>query len=418
MVQHNVLIVGGGARESALGLAFRRAPSVDRVYVAPGNQAMKLLGLDPVPIAVDDFDRLLDFARGHVDLTFVGPEVPLVGGIVDAFMAAGQQIFGPHQRLAQLEGSKGFAKAFMQRHGIPTARSVVTHTLTEAQAAMREFGAPVVVKADGLAAGKGVRVAATIAEAEAALDGLYRQGADATVVVEEYLTGQEASVMTLFAGTHFVTLPLSQDHKRRFNGDAGPNTGGMGAISPAPQFGATAAAEAQAIVQRTITGIHADGLDGCGVLYTGLMFTADGPRVLEYNVRLGDPETQVLLPQIKDDLYVTITNLMAGQQPQLHLNGQTYSAVVLAHPGYPATSRPPLAFKVPATPELGQWLPAAVEYGDNGWQSSGGRVATVVGAGDNIQTATKLVYQLVDQLAGELAFREDIGYHALMEPVR
>ncbi|WP_054751009.1 phosphoribosylamine--glycine ligase [Lacticaseibacillus thailandensis] len=409
----NVLVIGSGARESALGVAFKRSPRVEHVYVAPGNEGMQLRGLEPVALDVLDFAGLVAFARKHVDLTFVGPEVPLVAGIVDYFTAAHLRIFGPHQALAQLEGSKAFAKDFMARHGIPTARAVLVHDADAARAQVRTMGVPVVLKADGLAAGKGVQIVTTTAAADQAIALVYQQQVDAPLLVEEYLRGEEASVMTLFAGQHWVMLPLSQDHKRRFNGDTGPNTGGMGAISPAPQFDATAVQQAQNIVTRTINGIHAEGLDGCGVLYTGLMFTAAGPRVLEYNMRLGDPETQVLLPQLTDDFFSVIMQLLDGQQPRLHLDGRTYCGVVLVHPGYPATSQPPVAVMTPLVASLNHWLPAAVRQVNGQWQSSGGRVVTVVGSGADARAAVRATYQLVAPWADALAYREDIGVHAL-----
>lgn len=409
----NVLVVGSGAREAAIGLKFLQSPQVEHVYVAPGNDGMTTLGLDIVPIDVMAFDALTAFARDNkVDLTFVGPEQPLVGGIVDAFEAADQRVFGVNQALAQLEGSKTFAKHFMQQADLPTARAKHVASLAEALAVLADWGTPIVIKADGLAAGKGVVVALKPAEAETALHQLYAKHADAPALMESYLTGEEASVMAFFAGDRSVILPLSQDHKRRFNGDSGPNTGGMGAISPAAQFTSKQQAAAQDLMRRTIAAFSPAGLSGHGVVYMGLMFTPDGPKILEYNMRLGDPETQVLLPQIKGDFYALITALLTGETPALQLDGLTYVGVVLSHPAYPAASQPALPIVPPVAALLAThgWIPAAVSRATDGTlRTAGGRVLTLLAAGDDAQAAQQNAYALVQQFAGELAYRDDIG---------
>lgn len=411
----NVLVVGSGAREAAIGTAFLASPQVDTVYVAPGNDGMTLLGLTPLDMDLMDFAGLSNFAKTHVDLTFVGPEQPLVAGIVDAFNAAGQPVFGVNRELAQLEGSKTFAKHFMQRHNLPTARAEHVDSLEAATKVLADWGAPIVVKADGLAAGKGVFVAQTVDAARSALQKLYAADAHAPALIEEFLSGQEASVMAFFSGAQSVILPLSQDHKRRFNGDLGPNTGGMGAVSPASQFSAAETARAHQLMAQTVSALEDEGMHGCGVIYMGLMFTADGPRILEYNMRLGDPETQVLLPQIQNDFYALIQDLLAGKQPKLQIDGKTYVGVVLSHPSYPAASQPALPVATPSAQLLADngWVPAAVKKTADGLRSSGGRVLTLVASGTTPAAARSAVYACVHQYAGELAYRDDIAVRTL-----
>lgn len=404
----DVLIIGRGSRESALGRAFLRANR--QVYVAPGNPGMRLVGLTPVAIDEMAFDQLVDFARAHDLFTFVGPEAPLAAGIVDAFTAAGLPVFGPHKRLAQLESSKTFAKVFMHRHEIPTATATVVHNLADARAALAKFGVPLVIKADGLAAGKGVTVALDLPTAEHAITSLYAAEKRATVVLEDYLDGEEVSVMALFNGSDRVILPLSQDHKRRFDGDIGPNTGGMGAIAPAPQFGPEVTAQAEVIVDQTLAGMVADGIAGCGVLYVGLMITKKGPMVLEYNLRFGDPETQVLLPQIQNDLLAVLQGLAEHHVETLQLDGRTYVGVVLAHPGYPTDTKPALPVVTPL--DASDWEPAGMVEQDGELFTAGGRIATVVAGGVDLRQAQQAVYRRVTALAGELAYRKDIGWHA------
>jgi phosphoribosylamine---glycine ligase len=335
-----VLIIGGGARESALALKFKQSPQVDHVYVAPGNPAMTLLGVDPINIDDNDFTKLIDFAETHqIDLTFVGPEVPLAAGIVDAFQAADQPIFGVTKKVAQLEASKTFAKDFMARHQLPTAASKTVHNAIDAHAEAATMGLPLVLKKDGLAAGKGVVIAQDGETLDETIEKMYADHPDATVLLEQYLAGEEASVMALFNGEKRVVLPLSQDHKRRFANDRGPNTGGMGAISPLPQFNDDQVTAAHQLVDATLKGMQADGLDGQGVMYIGLIFTPDGPKILEYNMRFGDPETQVLLPQITNDFYQLISDLLANRQPSLTLSDKAYACFVAVNPAYPSSSR-------------------------------------------------------------------------------
>ncbi|WP_225046978.1 phosphoribosylamine--glycine ligase [Lacticaseibacillus kribbianus] len=412
----NVLVIGAGARESALGRAFLASPQVQAVYVAPGNAGMALIGLTPVAIDAMDFPALIAFAKAHVALTFVGPEQPLTAGICDAFQAAGLAVFGPKRALAQLEGSKQFAKAFMARHDLPTAAATVVHDLAAGQAALAGHRLPVVIKADGLAAGKGVVVCSDLPAAQAALARAYAADPAATVLIEDYLAGQEASVLAMFNGTTRVLFPLAQDHKRRLAGDAGPNTGGMGAISPAPQFTAAQQAQAAALVDATLAGAVTDGLDGCGVIYLGLMFTVDGPKLLEYNVRFGDPETQVLLTQVQNDFYQLTVDLLAGHAQPLVLDGRTYCGVVAVHPDYPGDTSRPLPVATPDQAALDYWLPAGVAGTQGALTTAGGRVFTVVGAGPNLAHAQLQAYARVAPLLGELAMRQDIGAKGLRQP--
>lgn len=408
----NVLVIGQGGRESTIGRAFLHSSQVGQVFVAPGNAGMALIGLTPVAIGEDQTDKLIAFAKAHVALTFVGPEQPLAGGLVDAFNAAGLPVFGPTQALAQLESSKTFAKAFMARHQLPTAQALTVHSLTEAQTALTQFGAPIVIKADGLAAGKGVTVALTVPEARTALRALYARDAHAAVLLEEYLQGEEASVLAMFNGDARVLFPLAQDHKRRFDDDRGPNTGGMGAYSPTPQFNAEQRRAAADLVDQTLAGMVADGMSGCGVLYVGLMFTSTGPKILEYNLRFGDPETQVLLPQVQNDFYQLTLDLLAGVAEPLVLDGQTYCAVVAVDPAYPKAGRAyPLV--VPDATQRQYWVPAGVAKADSGLVSAGGRIFAVIGAGADLAAAEHQAYTRLKPLQGALSVRSDIGAKGL-----
>lgn len=406
-----VLIIGSGARESALGQAFLASPQVTAVYVAPGNAGMPLLGLTPVAITEEQTAALVAFAA-DVDLTFVGPEQPLAAGLVDAFQAAGRPVFGPTQKVAQLESSKQFAKAFMAAHHLPTAAVKVAHSQREAIAAAAMMSLPLVIKVDGLAAGKGVTIATNPETVQATLAALYAADAQAPVLLEEYLSGQEASVLAMFNGTKRVLFPLAQDHKRRFAGDTGPNTGGMGAISPAPQFSTAQQAQAAALVDQTLAGMVADGLTSTGVLYVGLMFTSHGPKILEYNLRFGDPETQVLLPQVTNDFYQLTLDLLAGQAPALTLNGQTYCGVVAVNPAYPQ-SGPALPLVRPTADQCGYWIPAGVAKQGDTLVSHGGRIFTVIGSGADLAAAQREAYARMAPLQGPLAVRDDIGAKGL-----
>ncbi len=340
-----VLVIGSGGREHALAWQAARSADVEQVFVAPGNAGTAAEpGVENVPIAASDFDGLLEFARERgVDLTIVGPEDPLVGGIVDRFSEAGLACFGPTAAAAQLEGSKSFAKEFMSRHGIPTAAWGKFTEVGPAVEFIRKQGAPIVVKADGLAAGKGVIVASTTAQAEAAVRDMLAGNAFGEaghlVVIEEFLVGEEASFIVMADGKNILELATSQDHKARDNGDTGPNTGGMGAYSPAPVVDdAMHRRVMNEVIRPTIEGMAADGAPFTGFLYAGLMISPEGdPKVLEYNVRFGDPETQPILMRLKSSLPALCLAAVRGQldRQQAAWDPRACLGVVMAAGGYP-----------------------------------------------------------------------------------
>ncbi|MBK5930288.1 phosphoribosylamine--glycine ligase [Halochromatium salexigens] len=341
----NTLIIGAGGREHALAWKIAQSPQAERVFVAPGNGGTLVeTGVENVDLDPTDAEALIDFARDQqIDLCLIGPEAPLVAGVSDALVAAGLRCCGPSQQAAQLEGSKDFAKAFMQRHGIPTAAYRTFEGREQALAYLDQVGAPVVVKADGLAAGKGVVVAETLAEARAAVEAMLGQGrfgeAGARVVIEDKLLGEEVSFIVLVSGEQVLPLATSQDHKARDEGDRGPNTGGMGAYSPAPIV--TPALEQRImreVIEPTVAGLRAEGLPYVGFLYAGLMIGADGaPRVLEYNCRLGDPETQPILMRLESDLLELCLAATGGRLPEVEARWRDQAAlgVVMAAGGYP-----------------------------------------------------------------------------------
>lgn len=315
-----VLVIGSGAREHAIAHTLLRGASVDEVTVAPGNPGMELdEGIRTLQLNPSNQAALIDFVRNNdYDWVFVGPEVPLIEGIVDAFKEAGIKAFGPSKAAAQIEGSKDFAKQLMERHGIPTAAYRTFDDLASAMLYVQEHGAPIVIKADGLAAGKGVTVAMDEDTAIAALNDIFvdhRFGsAGAKVVIEDFLDGQEFSLMSFVNGTEFWPMPISQDHKRAYDDDKGPNTGGMGAYSPVPQIGDDVVQQAiETIVKPTVEAMAAEGTPFTGILYAGLIATQDGPKVIEFNARFGDPETEVVLPKLTSDLGAGITAILNGE---------------------------------------------------------------------------------------------------------
>ena len=420
----DILLIGGGGREHALARALCRSPRVARVHVAPGNGGTDgdLDGrIHNVPLPADDLDGLLAFARTRgIGLTVVGPEAPLVAGIVDRWAAAGLRCFGPSRAAAQLEGSKAFAKAFMQRHGIPTARSGTFTTVEPALAWIDAASFPVVVKASGLAAGKGVILPETRDEAGAAvramIDGGAFGGAGAEVVVEERLVGEEVSLMALCDGTTAVSLPPARDHKRALDGDLGLNTGGMGAFAPTPALtGAALEAVERDVMQKTVDGMAAEGVPYRGVLYAGLMLTVDGPRVLEFNCRFGDPETQVVLPLLDADLLDAFDACIDGTliDTRLTVSKDAAATVVLASGGYPREYVKGLTIDgIPAADALegATVYHAGTRRVAEGWQTSGGRVLAVTGRGADLKDALRRAYAGIDRIAFEGAHhRTDIG---------
>jgi len=419
-----VLVVGNGGREHALAWKLAQSPKVQRVYVAPGNGGTALdAALRNVPIT--DLVALADFAANEaIALTVVGPEAPLAAGIVDLFRSRGLRVFGPTRAAAQLESSKAFAKDFMQRHGIPTA---LYASFTEAAAAhehVTRHGAPIVVKADGLAAGKGVVVATTLEEAHAAINFMLDGQPGARVVIEDFMAGEEASFIVVSDGKTVLPLATSQDHKRIGDGDTGPNTGGMGAYSPAPVVTPNVHARAmQDIVLPTIAGMAADGLPFSGFLYAGLMIDGAGnPRVVEFNARLGDPEAQVLLMRLKSDLFELLMAATASaEQPglnsiELQWDRRIALGVMVAAQGYPGSVRKGDAIAgLPAASDDAVVFHAGTErHADGALVTSGGRVLCVTALGDSVKTAQQRAYAELAPIRFEgMQFRSDIGHRAL-----
>jgi phosphoribosylamine---glycine ligase len=422
-----ILIVGGGGREHAMAWKAARSPLASRVFVAPGNAGTaREPGCENIPIDAADIRKLADFAaQEDIGLTIVGPEVPLVAGIVDEFTARGLKCFGPSAACARLEGSKAFSKAFFARHGIPTAAWGDFHEVDAACAYIRSRGAPIVVKADGLAAGKGVVVAATVEEAEAAvrdmLSGNRFGDAGARVVVEEFLAGEEASFITMVDGAHILPLASSQDHKARDDGDQGPNTGGMGAYSPAPVVDAALHDRIMnEVMLPTVRGLAADGTPYTGFLYAGIMVAADGtPRVLEFNCRFGDPETQPILFRMKSDLVALCLAGIDGRLDTAECAWDPRAAlgVVLAAAGYPDDYRkgdPISGLDADAGQDDVKIFHAGTRLSGDDVVTSGGRVLCAVALGANVAEAQRKAYELASQIRWEGAFcRRDIGWRAL-----
>ena len=422
----NVLIIGGGGREHALAWKAAQSPRAQTVYVAPGNAGTaREPGVENVPVAADDLEGLVAFARDHdVGLTIVGPEAPLVAGVVDAFQAAGLPCFGPSREAAALEGSKAFTKDFLARHRIPTADYATFTQVDEALAYIRRRGAPLVVKADGLAAGKGVVVARTEEQAEAAVRTMLSEGtfgdAGSRVVIEECLEGEEASFIVMVDGEHVLPLATSQDHKARDDGDTGPNTGGMGAYSPAPVVTeALHRRVMEAVIEPTVRGMAADGHPYTGFLYAGLMIGADGtPRVLEYNCRFGDPETQPIMLRLQSDLVAlcqaALDDGLGGQT--VHWDPRPAVGVVMAAGGYPGTYRKGDVIEglpqqeVPDT----KVFHAGTAERDGQVLTSGGRVLCACALGDSVAAARDRAYQLVRSIRFDgMFYRTDIGHRAV-----
>ncbi len=416
-----VLVIGGGGREHALAWKLAQGERVQTVYVAPGNGGT---ATDPrlknVPLT--DPAALADFCQAEkVALTVVGPEAPLAAGVVDLFRARGLRIFGPTQGAAQLESSKAFAKAFMQRHGIPTALYATFTDAAVAHAHVDRHGAPIVVKADGLAAGKGVVVAMTAAEAHEAIDHMLTKVGE-RVVIEDFMAGEEASFIVLCDGRHVLALATSQDHKRVGEGDTGPNTGGMGAYSPAPVVTPNVHARVMhEIILPTIAGMAKDGVPFSGFLYAGLMIDAQGqPRTVEFNCRLGDPEAEVILMRLKSDLFEVLMRATDPAGPgldgvELQWDRRTALGVVVAAHGYPASPRKGdvITGVVTGTPEL-QVFHAGTELQDGVLRSSGGRVLCVTALGDSVRVAQQRALDAVQQLRLDGAhWRRDIGHRAI-----
>jgi len=433
-----VLLVGAGAREHALALALLRSPQVAHVLVAPGNAGLEHEALrDPRIVRVVDIEddpdapmsaaaRLLSepadllavALRYGVDLTIIGPEGPLAAGVVDQFHAVGRRVFGPTRAAAEIETSKAFSKAFMQRHQIPTARGEAFTRYEDARGALPSFALPVVLKASGLAAGKGVFICDTRAIAEDVLwrmmEGAELGAAGREVVIEEHLAGREVSLMAFSDGTTFRTLPAARDHKRLGDGDVGPITGGMGAFAPVPDVGPELIAEIErSILAPAIAGLASEGRPFVGVLFAGCMLTADGPRCLEFNARFGDPEAQAILPLITSDLVTVIDGCIDGRldEVELTLDAGATVAVVLAAPGYPGNVQPGSAIKGLAEARAHAAIFAAgVDRLSSGYAAVGGRVLTVVGTGPDLSSARVDAYRAIAAITIEgMQYRRDIG---------
>ncbi|HGM7061449.1 TPA: phosphoribosylamine--glycine ligase [Serratia marcescens] len=422
----NILIIGNGGREHALAWKAAQSPLADKVYVAPGNAGTALeANLENVAIAATDISALVAFAQSHdIGLTIVGPEAPLVIGVVDAFQAAGLKIFGPSQAAAQLEGSKAFTKDFLARHRIPTAEYENFTEVEPALAYVRRKGAPIVIKADGLAAGKGVIVAMTLQEAEEAVRDMLAGNAfgDAghRIVVEEFLDGEEASFIVLVDGENVVPMATSQDHKRVGDGDTGPNTGGMGAYSPAPVVTDEIHRRAMdQVIWPTVRGMAAEGNTYVGFLYAGLMIAADGqPKVIEFNCRFGDPETQPIMLRLRSDL---VELCLAGAEGRLNEKSSDWDerpalGVVLAAGGYPGDYRNGEVIQGLPQQESadGKVFHAGTRLQGNDVVTSGGRVLCVTALGDTVAQAQQRAYQLAEGIEWPGSFcRKDIGYRAI-----
>ena len=422
----NILIIGGGGREHALAWKVAQSPLAKKVFVAPGNAGTaREPGLTNVPIAVDQIDALVTFAKeNQIGLTIVGPEAPLVLGVVDAFREEGLPCFGPTQAAAQLEGSKAFCKDFMARHHIPTAAYQTFTEVAPAVAYIKAQGAPIVVKADGLAAGKGVVVAQTESEAIQAVEDMLAGNsfgsAGHRVVIEEFLVGEEASFIVMADGRNALAMASSQDHKALLEGDLGPNTGGMGAYSPAPVV--TPAVHARAmheVIQPTLDGMAADGIPYTGFLYAGLMVSPDGSiRVLEFNCRFGDPETQPIMMRLLSDLPALCLEAIAGHLDQTHVEWDPRPAlgVVLAAEGYPNEIRKndPIEGLPASEGREVKVFHAGTRLEGNEVVTAGGRVLCVSALGKDIREAQALAYQHVRGIHWTgMTFRNDIGYRAI-----
>jgi phosphoribosylamine---glycine ligase len=413
-----VLVIGRGGREHAIVRQFSRSSAIERVYAAPGNDGMEaeaeLAAIDEM-----DFGALANFVEeNEISYTFVGPEQPLAGGIVDFFKKRGLRIFGPSKAAAQIEGSKAFAKELMKKYSIPTA-AYETFTETEpAIAFIRKHGAPIVVKADGLAAGKGVVVAMSQGEAIAAVNDMLEDAkfgsSGSKVVIEEFLAGEEFSFMSFVQGGEIYPMPISQDHKRAYDGDRGPNTGGMGAYSPVPQIPQSAVAETfERIVRPTIEAMEKEGTPFEGILYAGIILTKDGPKVIEFNARFGDPETQVVLPRMQSDFAQFIDAVLTGESYPLEWDERAILGVVIASEGYPG-----IVENGHLLPDLSKMEDVEVTHAGtkkegDGFVGNGGRVLLVSASGESVQQAKANVYSQLSRLSwNHFFYRSDIGWRA------
>ncbi|AIY75335.1 phosphoribosylamine--glycine ligase [Bacillus anthracis] len=415
----NVLVIGRGGREHALAWKFAQSEKVEKVYVAPGNEGMRDVAT-PVDIDENDFDALVLFAKeNHVELTFVGPEIPLMNGIVDRFKEEGLRVFGPNKAAAVIEGSKAFTKELMKKYNIPTAAYETFTDYEEAVQYIQKVGAPIVIKADGLAAGKGVTVAMTLEEALQATKEMLQDvkfgEASKKVVIEEFLDGQEFSLMAFVNGKTVYPMVIAQDHKRAFDGDKGPNTGGMGAYSPVPQIPESAVEEAiKTVLHPTAKAMIQENRSFIGILYAGLILTNDGPKVIEFNARFGDPETEVVLPRLENDLVDVCNAVLDESELTLQWSDEAVIGVVLASKGYPEAYKKGEIIKgLDALQDVIVFhAGTAMKHGD--FVTNGGRVLFVACKANSLQEAKDKVYKEIGKIESDgLFYRSDIGYRAI-----
>lgn len=419
-----ILIIGGGGREHTLAWALAKSKGVEKMYAVPGNPGMAAIVECIGDISITDNAALVAFAqKNQIDLTIVGPEVPLANGVVDAFAVVGLKAFGPTKAAAEIEGSKAFSKGLMKKYGIPTAKYEVFIDAEKARAYVKEQGAPIVIKADGLAAGKGVIVATSLKQALDAIDSIMCDNtfgsAGSRVVIEECLVGEEASLLTFTDGTTIVPMISSQDHKRVFDNDEGPNTGGMGTYAPAPVVTREILSQVQKeILEPTIAAMVKEGRKYVGCLYAGLMMTAEGPKVIEFNARFGDPETQVVLPLLDGDLAEIMLACINGRLKDIEVKWKDEAAVcvVMAAGGYPADyAKGDLITGIDAAEQGGAMVfHAGTAKTAEGIVTNGGRVLGVVATAAGIKAAVDAAYQAVDKIKfNHCHYRHDIAHHAI-----
>lgn len=416
----NVLVIGRGGREHAICTKVSESDKVETVFVAPGNVGMTDVA-ERIAIKETEVAKLVDFAQTQkIDLTIVGPEVPLLLGVVDQFQAAGLKVFGPNQRAAEIEGSKSFAKDLMKKYHIPTGEYQTFSDYEAAKAYIEEKGAPIVIKADGLAAGKGVTVAMNMEDALASIkDMLVGEkfgSASETVVIEEFLAGEEFSLMSFVNGETVIPLEIAQDHKRAFDGDKGPNTGGMGAYSPVPHIDQKIVQTAiETIVKPTAKAMMEEGRTFTGILYAGLIVTDKGPKVIEFNARLGDPETQVILPRMKSDLVEVILSVLNGETPTIEWYEEDMIGVVIASKGYPDAYEKGTVIQGLDRMEDVSIFHAGTNLNEDGaFTTDGGRVLLVAAKSKTLKNAQNKVYKELEKLKSDGVFyRKDIGFKAI-----
>lgn len=419
-----LLVVGSGGREHAIAKKLLESPQVEQVFVAPGNDGMTLDGLDLVDIAISEHSKLIDFAKEKdIAWTFIGPDDALAAGIVDDFNAAGLKAFGPTKGAAELEWSKDFAKEIMVKYEVPTAAYATFSDFEQAKAYIEEQGAPIVVKADGLALGKGVVVAETVEEAvdaarEMLLDNKFGDSG-ARVVIEEFLDGEEFSLFAFVNGDTFYIMPTAQDHKRAYDGDKGPNTGGMGAYAPVPHLSDTLINQSiETIVKPVLAGMMSEDRPYLGILYAGLIVTADGPKVIEFNARFGDPETQIILPRLTSDLAQNISDILDEIPTEVTWTDHGVTlGVVVASNGYPLDYEKGVILPEKTEGDIITYY-AGAKFDEKGRAllSNGGRVYMLVTTADTVKEAQEKIYaQLKNQKTEGLFYRTDIGSKAIKE---